>query len=120
MGIPAIAELHFDNSDESGRITGLAVMVMPRGAPNRPWTSVIGHASLHQGEDAVGHAHRNWPAVLVAPRATHRDPGSLAPPPRTTGVNFIVLRRPLEFSQRQINALSAVSCDNARSPRAIG
>ena len=110
-------EAHFVHASDTGELAVLGVL-FTWGAPNAELQKLI-DAAPREHTDASQHAELMFDPVQLLPMeaeeiSVYRYMGSLTTPPCTEGVNWHVARKPLEVSEEQIAALTAIMGNNSR------
>lgn len=110
---------HILHKSPSGQL--LAIVVPFRlGAPNPLLASVFGRIPERQDGDHVISAEQvNALALLPRDPGYFRYSGSLTASPCTEGVEWIVMKQPLELSPAQLALYKSKFADNIRPPRAL-
>ena len=110
---------HLLHKSPSGQL--LAIVVPFRlGAENPLLTRVFSRIPAHQDGDHVLAAEQvSALALLPGERGYFRYSGSLTASPCTEGVEWIVMKQPLELSAAQLALYKRTFADNIRSPRAL-
>lgn len=107
-------EAHFVHKSEAGVLSVLGVMIAP-GAANKALAPVFEHMPTKQAEEREISGVKIAPAdILPGDRAMFRYFGSLTTPPCSEGVNWMVLKTPIEASQEQIGKFAKAFPGNAR------
>ena len=110
---------HILHKSPSGQL--LAIVVPFRlGAENALLTKVFSHIPLQKdGDHVLASEQVSALALLPKERGYFRYSGSLTASPCTEGVEWIVLKQPLELSAAQLALYKHTFADNIRSPRAL-
>ena len=110
---------HILHKGASGQL--LAIVVPFRlGADNALLSKVFGHIPAQQdGDHVMGSEQVNALALLPKDHGYYRYSGSLTASPCTEGVDWIVMKQPLELSASQLALYKSKFADNIRSPRAL-
>lgn len=106
---------HVLHKSQSGQL--LAVVVLFRiGAENALLDTLLPLIPEHpDGDHLHAQTRVDASALLPANRSYYRYPGSLTAPPCTEGVDWIVLKQPLELSAAQLARYRQRFADNARA-----
>jgi hypothetical protein len=107
-------EVHFVHQNDAG---GLAVVGawLESGSENEAFAPVFNNLPAAESEpEAVADATVNADELLPADRSYYRFNGSLTTPPCSENVKWIMLNEPIELSQAQIDAFTAIFNDNYR------
>jgi len=107
-------ELHLVHLASNGEVAVVAVLIRP-GSVNRGIETIWEHAPETPGREAAPpgvriHAER----LLPSDRSYYRYNGSLTTPPCSEGVDWFVLRKPIDLSSRQIESYRGLHPDTAR------
>jgi len=107
-------EIHFVNVAVNGKLAVVGVLVK-EGAANAEFQKILDNAPLVEGTNTLPETIR--PARLLPADREHfyNYAGSLTTPPCTEGVDWHVLRQPIEASAAQIAQFEALYVDNARA-----
>ncbi len=107
-------EAHFVHKSEAGTISVLGVMIAS-GAANKALAPVFDHLPMKPAEEREVSGVKVEPAaILPDDRRMFRYFGSLTTPPCSEGVNWIVLKTPVEASPEQIGKFAEAFPGNAR------
>ncbi len=107
-------EAHFVHKSEAGVLSVLGVMIAP-GAANKALAPVFEHMPTKPAEESeVSGVEVDAAAILPSDRSMFRYFGSLTTPPCSEGVNWIVLKTPIEASPEQIGKFAKAFPGNAR------
>ena len=107
-------ELHFVNIDKAGNISVLAVFVTP-GQSNTEIQKIIKHIPHKVGALTKTAIKININRLLPTNKHSYYYfKGSLTTPPCTEGVNWIVMKKPIQASKRQIQRLQYLFGHNNR------
>lgn len=113
-GQPAPMEVHFVHQNDAG---GLAVVGawIQSGSENEAFAPVFNNLPATESDPTtVADVTVNADELLPADRSYYRFNGSLTTPPCSEGVKWIMLSEPIELSQAQIDAFTAIFNDNYR------
>ena len=110
---------HILHKSASGQL--LAIVVPFRlGADNSLLARVFSQIPNHQdGDHVIATEQVNALALLPKERGYFRYGGSLTASPCTEGVDWIVMKQPLELSAAQLALYKSKFADNIRGPRAL-
>ncbi|MDR0716217.1 MAG: carbonic anhydrase family protein [Azoarcus sp.] len=118
-GKPADMSVHFFHRDGEGRIAVLAVQAMRGDAPNALLQTLLNNLPLERGG---GNGY--MPETTIDPGAfLPKNPahflymGSLAMPPCTEGVLWVVMKEPVTLSNEQFAIFARLHARNARPPQ---
>ncbi|MDR2260882.1 MAG: carbonic anhydrase family protein [Azoarcus sp.] len=118
-GKPADMSVHFFHRDGEGRVAVLAVQAMRGDTPNALLQTLLNNLPLERGGDG-GY----MPETTIDPGAfLPKNPahflymGSLAMPPCTEGVLWVVMKAPVTLSDEQFAILARLHASNARPPQ---
>lgn len=107
-------EVHFVHKNAEG---GLAVVgvFMNKGKENAAIKNIWGHLPAKAGkEQQVKDVKVNPADLLPANKAYVNYPGSLTTPPCSEGVNWHVMKEPIEVSEEQIKKFGTIIKESAR------
>lgn len=108
-GRAAPMETHFMFRSADGKDIGVAAFIEP-GRVNQAVRALWAHMPLQPGPERLVPGLQINPAALLP--ADHADyylyTGSLSAPPCTEGVDWYVLKQPVQLSQAQIDAFAAL------------
>jgi carbonic anhydrase len=99
--------LHLMHRAADGQIAGVAVLLR-RGHANAMVQQLIAHMPHQEGLQAVKDVELDPGSLLPAKRGYYRYQGSQTAPPCTEGVQWFVLKTPLEVDASQIKAFAAI------------
>ncbi len=98
-------ELHLVHTDASGNAALVVGVFIQAGAVNTALLNAFQHLPKHEGEvSAPVGAVINASALLPRDRSFFQYPGSLTTPPCTEGIQWYVMKEPIELSDAQIAA----------------
>jgi carbonic anhydrase len=119
-GAPFPMEAHFTHQADDGSIAIVAVM-LKAGEHNKYIEALWQNAPANTGGEKVV-ADIKLSAADLMPKALdyYRYDGSLTTPPCTEGVQWFVLKEPLEISEAQINTFQKLFPVNSRPVQALG
>ncbi|MBC7541423.1 MAG: carbonic anhydrase family protein [Candidatus Sericytochromatia bacterium] len=105
-------EMHFVHRDEAGRL-GVVGVIYKVGATNPAYDTLVGN--LPPATDGKADLPSLNPMTLLPTQfGNYQYQGSLTTPPCSEGVQWMLLRTPVELSQGQIGAFTARYANNAR------
>jgi carbonic anhydrase len=106
---------HLLHKSSSGQLVAVAVHFIA-GAHNDLMESVLTHIPAHaNGDHAISGVHVDATALLPRQRGYYRYTGSLTAEPCTEGVDWIVLKQPIELSLEQLTYYKHLFRDNMRN-----
>jgi carbonic anhydrase len=111
-GQPAPLELHFVHKAADGTLAVIGMLVQEVETTNPAWNPLV--VAMGAGVDGAATLALDWRALVPADMTTYRYLGSLTTPPCSEGVHWLVLQAPLELSNAQISAFTALYTGNAR------
>jgi carbonic anhydrase len=116
-GAAAAAELHLVHKSSEGDIVVVGVLLR-EGAGNRLLKQFWSELPESEGEHPLAHPLRVADAL---PKDHHyyTYAGSLTTPPCTEGVRWIVMKKPMTISKKQLARFSGLLGENARPPQPI-
>ncbi len=107
-------EIHFMHESARGEMAVVAVLV-EQGDENLGAREIWQHLPQKtQLEQEFANILVNGRDMLPGKQGYYRYMGSLTAPPCTEGVNWFVLKNPIQFSAEQIQAMAAILGSNAR------
>ncbi|TNE67159.1 MAG: carbonic anhydrase family protein [Alphaproteobacteria bacterium] len=110
-------EIHFDHVAADGSVATVAVLVRA-GAANPAAEEIWPNLPLEPDQNTSRPDIKiNARDLMPNDKSYYRYMGSMTTPPCAEGVNWYVLKAPVEFSEQQIGALKGITGDTAR-PRA--
>lgn len=112
-GRRAPMEAHFVHRDAEGRLAVVSVLLQS-GRPNKAYAPVFDHLPKPGEKITVEGLHLDLARLLPAGRGYYRFPGSLTTPPCSEGVQWIVLKQPVQLGASQIRAFQRLFKANAR------
>ena len=114
----ADAEIHFVHKNVDGQLAVVGVL-LEQGANNDAYQSVI--ANLPTEESAAQTINVAVAAAQMLPtnQATYRYSGSLTTPPCSEGVHWLVMAEPVQLSNTQLAAYTAIFMGNNRPLQAL-
>ncbi len=119
-GKHAPLEAHFVHQSDDGRLAVLGVMIV-EGAENPTLTELFRHLPTKEAEAVTyDDVTIDFNGLLPADKTIFRYMGSLTTPPCSEGVNWHLLAKPVEASDRQIGGLEAVMGENNRPVQPLG
>jgi carbonic anhydrase len=107
-------EIHFVNATDNGKLAVVGVLVK-QGIMNTELQKILDNAPLDEGTNTLPETIR--PAQLLPSNKNrfYNYAGSLTTPPCTEGVDWHILRQPIEASAAQIAQFKALYTNNART-----
>lgn len=113
-GQPAPMEIHFVHQNDAGGLAVVGVW-LESGSENEAFAAVFNNLPATESEpEVVADATVNAGELLPSDRSYYRFNGSLTTPPCSENVKWIMLNEPIELSQAQIDAFTAIFDDNYR------
>jgi len=107
-------ELHLVNQDSvSGNLAVVGVF-LKQGTANAELAQVFGNLPAVKGQEIILNNNINLINLLPANRQYYTYTGSLTTPPCTQGVEWVILKTPLEISADQISAFTKLYNNDAR------
>ena len=106
------AELHFVHQDKDGNLAVIGVMIK-EGKSSQLIQDIVNNANKNS-EEKHSVADNSLMELLPENKEYFHYMGSLTTPPCTEGVNWYVLKTPIEASKEEIEALDKAMPDNAR------
>ncbi|MEK6531308.1 MAG: carbonic anhydrase [Deltaproteobacteria bacterium] len=106
-------EVHFVHKDAKGDLAVIGVMINA-GKENAAYKDIWANLPQKEGAEQKINATINATDLLPASRVFYRYAGSLTTPPCTEGVDWSVLKSPIEMSEAQIDAFKAIVKGNNR------
>ena len=111
------AEIHFVHSTPDGKLAVVGVFI-EEGKVNPEFQKILAH-SPNQVQDVTVQGVTINPINLLPSSSIDRNKfflysGSLTTPPCTEGVNWYVLKKPIQLSKTQISTFETFYSDNAR------
>jgi len=103
-------EAHFVHQDDEGDLAVVAVMFV-EGKENRNFQKLVDNLPINS---KISYAHIDFKSILPYRLSYYRFNGSLTTPPCSEGVRWIVLKKPVEVSHEQIEALHKLMHYNNR------
>jgi carbonic anhydrase len=119
-GAPYPMELHFVHQSDDGSLAVIGVMIKA-GAHNKFIEALWQNAPLNAGGEKTI-ADVQLSAADLMPKALdyYRYDGSLTTPPCSEGVQWMVLKEPIEISEEQIKTFQKLFPMNARPVQPLG
>jgi len=103
-GKPMAMVAHFVHKSAEGKLAVLGVL-LNEGKDNEAIKTIWDNAPKAEGPEVVFDKIKFNPNSLVPAALTHYSyEGSLTTPPCTEGVNFYILKTPVDISKAQVNA----------------
>ncbi|QHC61051.1 carbonic anhydrase family protein [Rathayibacter sp. VKM Ac-2760] len=118
-GVAADAEFHFVHQSESGERLVLGVLAV-EGAASDAYDAFTQNAADTAGTDAGPEIDIDVASMLPATLVHFSYEGSLTTPPCTEGVQWIVLRTPIELSAEQLDEVDEAHPGNTRPSQPVG
>lgn len=119
-GAPYPMEAHFIHQSDDGSLAVISVMIKA-GAYNKFIEALWHNAPATMGEEKRVEDVRISAADLMPQTLEYyRYDGSLTTPPCTEGVQWMVLKQPIEISEEQIRAFQKLFPANARPVQPLG
>ncbi len=113
-GKPFAMEMHLVHKSTDGTLAVLGVLI-ERGSDHAAFNALWAHLPSTPGEvRRIEHVAINPCDLLPSARRTYRYDGSLTTPPCEEGVKWFVLTTPIELSEAQIAAFTAIVHGNNR------
>jgi len=107
-------EAHLVHQSQDGKLAVVAVF-MQQGRQNDLIQTLWEHLPTREGvEHSIDNVRVNAKQMLPADVSYYTYSGSLTIPPGTEGVQWYVLKHPVEVSQEQISRFTSISKKNAR------
>ena len=106
-------ELHLVHKNKDGELAVIGVL-LKEGKPNDFIQTLVANFPAKEGEKIVRDIRLNATALLPIDKSYYHYSGSLTTPPCSEGVNWYVLKTPIEVSQEQIAKFASVYSGNAR------
>ncbi|MCJ9428294.1 carbonic anhydrase [Kordiimonas marina] len=115
VGLKFPMEIHFVHQAKDGSLAVVAVLVR-EGKENLAAEEIWPNLPI-EPDQAIDLPNIKINARDLMPnnKTYYRYMGSLTTPPCTEGVNWYVLKTPIEFSAKQINAIKSIMGENARN-----
>lgn len=104
---------HFVHKNAAGQL-GVVGVLIRAGKPNAALAPIFEHLPRVGEKISVDELSLNLATVLPADGGYYNFEGSLTTPPCSEGVNWMVLKSPIELSRAQIRAFQGVVKFNAR------
>lgn len=112
-GKPADMVAHLVHQAEDGQL-GVIAVLMNKGAKNKTIATLWKHMPTKPGDHKKAKAEINVADLLPADQSYFNYSGSLTTPPCSEGVNWMVLRQPVEVSAEQIAAFTNMFAKSVR------
>ena len=107
-------EMHLVHKSKDGTLAVIGVLI-ERGSNHGAFDSLLAHLPNTPGEvQRIEHITINADDLLPSARNTYRYDGSLTTPPCSEGVKWLVLTTPIELSEVQLTAFTAIVHNNNR------
>lgn len=104
---------HFVHKSADGQLGVVAVLIQP-GKTNAALAPVFAHLPREGEKITVDGLQLDLPALMPANKGYYSFAGSLTTPPCSEGVNWMVLKTPIELGSEQIKAFRHLFNANAR------
>lgn len=104
---------HFVHKNAAGQLGVIGVLIQP-GKTNAAYAPVFAHLPRQGEHITVDELQLNLGALLPANKAYYKYAGSLTTPPCSEGVNWMVLKNPIQLGAEQIKAFRRIFNANAR------
>ena len=117
-GKPADMVAHLVHQAEDGQL-GVIGVLMKKGSRNPLIEQIWKHMPHHEGEHSKAAIKVNVENLLPANRAYYQYSGSLTTPPCSEGVNWMVLKDPVEVSAKQVAAFTDIFHKSTRPVQAL-
>lgn len=104
---------HFVHRSAEGELGVIAVLIQP-GKTNAAFAPVFEHLPREGEKVTVDGLKLDLPALMPADKGYYSFAGSLTTPPCSEGVNWMVLKNPIQLGPEQIKAFRRVFNANAR------
>lgn len=112
-------EMHLVHKAADGQLAVVGVM-LKEGAENANFAAVLDHLPVQEAEPAAVPGVKVAAAdLLPAERSYYRYHGSLTTPPCTEGVQWLLMKTPVELSANQIAEFTRIFSDDARPEQAL-
>lgn len=111
-------EAHLVHKSKDGKIAVVGVF-MEEGKPNDFIETIWTHIPKEKREKTVSGVRINASALPPKDKSYYHYVGSLTTPPCTEGVNWNILKTPIEVSQAQIAKFTTVYSGNARPVQSL-
>ncbi|PTM58789.1 carbonic anhydrase [Desmospora activa] len=113
-GKPTDMELHLVHQDKDGNLAVVGLMIK-EGKENHQLTAVWDKMPKEESKEEVALGKKlDASALLPDDASTYRYKGSLTTPPCSEGVNWSVVKQPIEMSKAQIDAFKEIFPMNSR------
>lgn len=112
-GKPADMVAHLVHQAENGQL-GVIGVLMNKGADNKTIAALWKHLPTKSGDHKKAKVDINVADLLPADRRYFNYSGSLTTPPCSEGVNWMVLRQPVEVSAEQLAAFNKLFAQSVR------
>jgi carbonic anhydrase len=120
IGERAAAELHLVHQDAQGRLLMVAIPVVAGARSNTTLSRIVERLPLHPGERFYYRQVGINPLfVLPTGRSYYTYSGSLAEPPCSEPVSWILMAQPVELEPPVLERLAAVTGENARPVQSL-
>ncbi len=113
-------EAHFVHANDKKELAVIGVMIK-EGKANKTFAAILENAPTKVGEKSVKSTMVNGKAIQPSNMNVYYNySGSLTTPPCSEGVNWIVIKEPIEMSKAQIERFKKIFSMNARPVQKIG
>ncbi len=112
-------EIHFVHATPDGKLAVIGVFAEAGIKENADFQKILNNAPKSVEDVEIKAFTLNPAKLLSSTRDFYLYSGSLTTPPCTEGVNWYVLKNPIQLSQNQITAFEAFYSDNARHHQAL-
>ncbi len=106
-GKPADMVAHLVHKAADGQL-GVIGVLMKKGASNPLMEKILAHLPAHEGEHEKAAIRINVADLLPGKHGYYHYSGSLTTPPCSEGVNWMVLKTPVEVSAAQVQAFTDI------------
>ncbi|MBI1910655.1 MAG: carbonic anhydrase family protein [Deltaproteobacteria bacterium] len=111
-------ELHLVHKNDKGELAVVGVLI-EKGKENAAYKKIWSNLPRKADEKKEVNAEINAEELLPKTRAAFRYTGSLTTPPCSEGVNWIVLKSPIQMSAKQIDSIQKIMHRNNRPVQPI-
>jgi carbonic anhydrase len=117
-GVPYEMEMHLVHKDARGNLAVVGVFLEESDVPNKEFDTVLKSLPNKPGSSGP-EIEVNPLALLPAERGYFAYKGSLTTPPCSEGVQWLVLRKSVRLSSKQIDAFTQLFSKNARPTQPV-